>query len=123
MQGLWNGGRVSPSNGCAAVGDITKSIIKVRTKEALTSTAAGVVRRVMVPPPLVTVSTPRLHQRLRKMTDREFATYITRGIAEGFHIGFDVRLAPTLLSAKSNMISMCEHPQVVTEYLKRRRAS
>ena len=52
------------------------------------------------------------------MPNREFNSYILRGIAEGFHIGFDARRVSALISAKLNMSSAREHPTIVAEYLK-----
>ena len=53
---------------------------------------------------------------LRAHPDRVFAQYIAQGIVEGFHVGFD-RAYP-LKSAKRNMISASDHPEVVDKYLK-----
>ena len=52
---------------------------------------------------------------LQAHPDRLFAQYICKGIAEGFHIGFnrEVRISP----AKSNMGSAAAHPSVVSDYI------
>ena len=47
--------------------------------------------------------------------DRAFARYVTRGIREGFRIGFH-RSRP-LRSAARNMLSACMHPEVIQAYL------
>ena len=47
--------------------------------------------------------------------DRMFSKYICSGIANGFRIGFT--RAQSLRSAKDNMKSAKEHPEVIEEYL------
>ncbi len=48
--------------------------------------------------------------------DQEFASYILNGIASGFRVGFNYANSH-LLSAKSNMRSADEAPQVVSKYI------
>ena len=47
--------------------------------------------------------------------DRAFADYILRGLQEGFRIGF--RQESPLRSAKTNMLSALQHPEVIDAYL------
>ena len=49
--------------------------------------------------------------------DAEFAQYLLKGMAEGFRIGFD--RAARCRSAKRNLRSTREHPEVVDAYLER----
>ena len=48
--------------------------------------------------------------------DRAFAQYVVQGLVEGFRIGFN--RTHLLKSAKRNMISASEHPDVILKYLK-----
>ena len=52
-------------------------------------------------------------------SDRRFAEYILKGIEQGFRIGFDRQ---RLVSAKENMLSALQHPEVVEEYIAKERA-
>lgn len=56
------------------------------------------------------VELPKLHP------DREFTNYITQGIAQGFHIGFNLSMVK-LRACKHNLLSASFNPQVVEEYL------
>jgi len=47
--------------------------------------------------------------------DRRFVDYVLRGIEYGFRIGFDKSVTPG--SARKNMQSARDHPEVVSEYL------
>ena len=49
--------------------------------------------------------------------DKNFVEYLLRGIKDGFRIGFRAA-AVQLKSRKANMLSVLDHPQVVTEYIK-----
>ena len=49
--------------------------------------------------------------------DKNFVEYLLRGIKDGFRIGFRAA-AVQLKSRKANMLSVFDHPQVVTEYIK-----
>ena len=53
---------------------------------------------------------------LRDYPDHSFTEYIVQGIRDGFRIGFNYR-DNRCRSAKQNMYSAREHPQVVREYL------
>ena len=55
-------------------------------------------------------------QQLREHSDPDFVAYILRGITEGFWIGFNNQ-DYTCESAKRNMKSAVDNPQVVREYL------
>ena len=57
---------------------------------------------------------------LRQHPDREFVDYILRGIRQGFRIGFD-RAAVRCRSAKRNMLSAEQNPEVVESYLQKER--
>ena len=57
---------------------------------------------------------------LRQHPDREFVDYILRGIRQGFRIGFD-RTAVRCRSAKRNMLSAEQNPEVVESYLQKER--
>ena len=68
---------------------------------------------------LARVATPLIleawKQKLEKHQDREYAGYILKGIEYGFHIGIeDTRV---FTSAKQNMLSAKQNPQVVEEYI------
>ena len=52
---------------------------------------------------------------LQPHPDKRFCDFILKGIKEGFHIGFD-RLLP-LTSAKHNLPSTRDHPEVVDHYI------
>ena len=71
----------------------------------------------MVPPALNTRCSyiPAWKLALRSHPDQAFARYINKGIAEGFRIGFNWQ-AP-LKSARQNMYSAREHPQIIQDYL------
>lgn len=68
---------------------------------------------------LQAIATPLIGHRwvatLQDHPDRAFARYICQGINEGFRIGFN-RTHP-LQPASSNMQSVEEHPEIVTEYI------
>lgn len=68
------------------------------------------------------ITTPLHYQGCREALqthpDREFAAYITERISRGFRIGFNYVKARSCTSAKRNMISAYEHPEVVSEYLR-----
>ena len=53
--------------------------------------------------------------RLQCHPDQSFANYILQGIEQGFRVGFDY--SHLLCSAKRNMPSALEHPEVVERYL------
>ena len=67
-----------------------------------------------------TINTPlkidEWRRQLREHPDPDFVEYILRGITEGFRIGFNYR-DHTCESAKRNMKSALDNPQVVREYL------
>ena len=54
-------------------------------------------------------------ERLRSHPDREFAEYVLSGLEHGFRIGFDYQTR--LSSARQNMPSAAEHPEVVERYI------
>ena len=54
---------------------------------------------------------------LAGLPDQEFARIILRGLTYGFCIGFRQENI-TLKSARSNLISSMEHPDVIDEYIK-----
>ena len=53
---------------------------------------------------------------LRNYPDKPLVQFVLEGISKGFHIGF-VEPPSSLNSARSNLHSAFEHPDVVTEYL------
>ena len=53
--------------------------------------------------------------------DREFANYVTEGLTVGFRVGFNY--ATPLRSARRNMPSAAEHPEVIDQYVEGERAS
>ena len=57
-------------------------------------------------------------QQLDSHPDREFVQYLLKGMAEGFRIGFNYEQCNSS-SAKRNMQSAIDNPQVVREYLAR----
>ena len=68
---------------------------------------------------LATVSSPlqcsAWSEQLQSHPDSSYVNYLPRGMPYGFHIGFD--RSCNLRSAKSNMKSARDHPQVVQDYL------
>ena len=52
---------------------------------------------------------------LRDHPDAEYRQYIVNGIEQGFHVGFDYMLQ--LRSARHNLPSATEHPEVVDRYV------
>ena len=56
-------------------------------------------------------------QKLERHPDKEYASYILRGIEQGFHIG--VEETRVFLSAKKNMQSASQNPQVIEEYIRK----
>ena len=73
---------------------------------------------ISVDPRLTGIHTPlRLEswrKRLYLHPDREFASYILRGIEKGFYIGVDA--AFPRIPAKKNMQSASQHPDVIDKY-------
>lgn len=57
---------------------------------------------------------------LRDHPDRAFANYVTSGIGNGFRIGFSRtgEFGPKLSSARKNMRSANENPEVIADYLR-----
>ena len=53
---------------------------------------------------------------LRSYPDKQLVQFVLNGISKGFRIGL-AKPASTLNSAKSNLNSALEHPDIVTEYL------
>ena len=80
-----------------------------------------------VPAVIAGVSSPlssNLHawqERLRSHPDQDFATFILTGLEQGFRVGFDYR--SRLSTAKHNMPSGTEHPEVVECYLGEERSA
>ena len=62
------------------------------------------------------VRLPLLGYYLRHHPDREFVSFILRGLHEGFHVGFSSSLAQ-LRSSNRNHPSSLANPQVVNDYL------
>lgn len=60
-------------------------------------------------------------RHLQSLPDRDCAEYLLKGLREGFRIGFDYRTS-SCRSAKRNMLSAIQNPQVVDEYLEAERA-
>ena len=60
------------------------------------------------------------HDGLREHPDQYFAGYVLDGLRNGFRIGFD-HTAP-LRSARRNMPSAAEHPEVIDNYVNGERA-
>ena len=54
---------------------------------------------------------------MQEHPDKKFAGYTLRGIGNGFRIGFDPGQY-VLKDRPSNMLSVEEHPEIVTEYLR-----
>ena len=73
-----------------------------------------------IPPILTQVSSPlRIEEwasNLYQHPDKEFSSYIVKGLREGFKIGFGFK-EHSCTSAKSNMRSAVKNPTVVEEYL------
>ena len=57
------------------------------------------------------------NKKLKGHPDKDFASYILRGIENGFHIG--VHPAIPLKPATKNMQSATQHPEVIDDYLQR----
>ena len=75
-----------------------------------------------LPPVLTEIITPLKVEAWRKALsthpDRRFCQYITDGLEKGFRIGFNYN-SQSIRSAKSNMRSATQHPQVVSDYITR----
>ena len=73
-----------------------------------------------LPKAAMEICTPLLIEKwaelLKHHPDKEFTSYITQGIAEGFRIGCN-RSSVKLKPCKHNLLSTREHPHVVEEYL------
>ena len=81
--------------------------------------------RVRVNPQLTPISTP-LHKaawegRLRVHPDPTFARYILEGIEMGFRIGVNPEYR--VQSARQNMLSAREHPEVIGDYITKEKAA
>ena len=70
---------------------------------------------------LVGVRTPLVVENWERLMaghpDSRFRDYILRGLKNGFRIGYNG--ADMVTSAKRNMLSTREHPEVVAEYLRK----
>ena len=80
---------------------------------------ARISRSTPANPLFATISTP-LHletwkKQLASHPDQDFAQFIVKGISGGFPIGVDP--AASLVSARRNMSSAMENPQVIEDYL------
>ena len=73
------------------------------------------------PPQLLPVITPLQWMTWAKVLeshpDRDFSAYIVEGLRDGFRLGFNYA-SHTCTSAKRNMLSALQHPEVIDEYLK-----
>ena len=82
------------------------------------------LRTPELPEELWAINTPlRLEtwaRDLRHQPDQQFARYILRGIQQGFHVGFNCQTV-ACRSAKRNMISAEQNPEVVNRYLRTER--
>ena len=81
--------------------------------------------RVRVNPQLTPISTP-LHKaawegRLRVHPDPTFARYILEGIEMGFRIGVNPEYR--VQSARQNMLSAREYPEVIGDYISKEKAA
>ena len=54
---------------------------------------------------------------LESLTDKECTRYLLKGLSEGFRIGFNYQ-DRVHRSARSNMLSAIQNPQVVEEYIR-----
>ena len=77
-----------------------------------------------IPDTFKTICTPYVGTEWAKLLashpDRDFVEYILRGISEGFRVGMDPSLiGGPLQSAKSNMQSARDYPEVVDNYLEK----
>ena len=60
---------------------------------------------------------PAWSKKLQQHPDKDFASYILRGIEKGFHIG--INPAVSLKSATRNMQSALQHPEIIDDYLQK----
>ena len=60
---------------------------------------------------------PAWSKKLQQHPDKDFASYILRGIEKGFHIG--VNPGVSLKSATRNMQSASQHPEIIDDYLQK----
>ena len=78
------------------------------------------VRPTVLPKTAMEICTPlqldQWEELLKAHPDKEFVSYITVGIAQGFHIGCN-RLNIKLKPCRHNLLSATEYPHVVNEYL------
>ena len=63
----------------------------------------------------LTAKLPAWRMRLAAHPDRQFAAYILHGLEHGFRVGFDY--THPLMSARRNMGSATQHPEVVERYI------
>ena len=77
----------------------------------------GYLRQIVTP-----INTNFWLVELVGLPDQEFAQIILRGLMYGFCIGFQQE-SITLKSARSNLISSMEHPEVIDEYIKSKLSS
>lgn len=54
---------------------------------------------------------------LRDLPDRDCATYVVKGLSQGFRVGFDYA-HHSCTSAKRNMLSASQHPEAINDYLR-----
>ena len=54
---------------------------------------------------------------LESHPDWDFSAYIVEGLRDGFRLGFNYA-SHTCTSAKRNMLSALQHPEVIDEYLR-----
>ena len=78
-------------------------------------------RAYTLPPGMEAINTPLDWRQwevcLADHPDDLYRNYITKGIRDGFRIGFDYKRAPQLRSAHSNMQTATQRPEVIRTYL------
>jgi len=84
---------------------------------SLDNSAAGQPRILSEQAHIVSPLNPAFwEQGLADHPDKDFASFITQGLQEGFRIGFNPTLI-TIRSKRSNYCSATLHTGVITEYL------
>ena len=68
------------------------------------------------PPSPIPLRLAAWEEALYPHPDKQFCRYILRGLQQGFHVGFH-QVRSTLKSARRNIPSAYEHPEVVGNYL------
>ena len=85
-----------------------------------TAHLSGISKDILVPPKATAITTPLVtahwQKSLAEYPNRALVHFYISGISQGFRLGFN-NPTSSLRSARRNLISATEHPEVVEEYL------